>query len=58
LFPNYADAYFFMGLAQLQLKNVVDAERSLQKSVSLDPQQTAHYYPLALLLFGQNRLDE
>jgi len=47
-----------MGLAQLQLKNVVEAESSLQKSLSLDPQQTAHYYPLALLLFGQNRLDE
>ena len=57
-FPNYVDAYFLMGLAQLQLNDSAAAEASLRKSVSIDPSQTAHYYPLALLLFAQDRLDE
>src|SRR5882724_7159630 len=57
-FPNYMDAYFLMGLAQLQLNDSTAAEASLRKSVSMNPAQTAHYYPLALLLFAQGRLDE
>jgi tetratricopeptide (TPR) repeat protein len=55
LYPDYADAYFLMGTAQMQLKDAIAAEASLRKAIVLDVRRTAAYYPLAVLLFGQRR---
>ncbi|HET8923369.1 MAG TPA: carboxypeptidase regulatory-like domain-containing protein [Candidatus Acidoferrum sp.] len=58
LYPGYADAYFLMGMAQMQIKAAPGAEASLHKAIALDAHRTAPYYPLAMLLFGQRRLSE
>ena len=58
LYPNYADAYFLMGTAQMQTSAASDAEISLRKAIALNGHMTAPYYPLALLLFGQHRYAE
>ena len=58
LYPGYADAYFLMGTAQLQVNAVSAAETSLRKAIALNAHMTAPYYPLALLLFGQHRYAE
>ena len=58
LYPDYSDAYFLMGAAQMQLNNATTAEASLRKAIALDAHRTAPYYPLAILLFGQQRFTE
>ena len=58
LYPAYADAYFLMGTAQLQVNAVSEAETSLRKAIALNAHMTAPYYPLALLLFGKHRYAE
>lgn len=58
LYPAYAEAYFLMGTAQLQASAASDAEASLREAMQLDVHLTAPYYPLALLLFEQQRYAE
>jgi len=58
LFPQYADAFLFLGTAHLQLGEAGPAEESLRKVLALDPRTTPPYYPLATLLFSQKRYDE
>lgn len=58
IFPNYTDAYFLMGTAQMQINDAQAAEVSLRKSIALDSRRTSPYYPLAMLLFGQRRFDD
>ena len=58
LYPGYADAYFLMGAAQVQLHAAPVAEASLRKAIALEAHKTAAYYALAILLFGQRRYNE
>jgi tetratricopeptide repeat protein len=58
LYPGYADAYFLMGTAQMQTSAASGAEASLRKAIALDARFIAPYYPLALLLFAQQRYAE
>ena len=57
LYPGYADAYFLMGTAQMQA-SASDAEASLRKAIALDARFIAPHYPLALLLYAQQRYAE
>jgi len=58
LYPEYPDAYFLMGTAQMQLNAAPAAEASLRKAITLDAHRTAPYYPLAMLLFGHGHFDD
>jgi tetratricopeptide (TPR) repeat protein len=58
LYPDYRDAYFLMGTAQMQLNAAPAAEASLRKAITLDAHRTAPYYPLAILLFSQGHFDD
>jgi Flp pilus assembly protein TadD len=58
LYPGYAEAYFLMGTAQVQMSAASDAEASLRKAIAPDARFIAPYYPLALLLFAQQRYAE
>jgi tetratricopeptide (TPR) repeat protein len=58
LYPEYPDAYFLMGTAQMQLNDPPAAEASFRKAIALDAHRTAPYYPLAMLLFGQGHFDD
>ena len=58
LYPGYADAYFLMGTAQMQTSAASDAEASLRKAIALDARFIAPHYPLALLLYTQQRYAE
>jgi len=57
-FPSYADAYFLLGTAQMQINQAIDAEASFRRAVAIDAHRTAPYYPLAMLLFSQRRFDD
>lgn len=57
-FPGYAQAFFLMGTAQIQINDASAAEASLRKAIELDPHMTAPYYALAVLMFGQRRYAE
>jgi tetratricopeptide (TPR) repeat protein len=58
LYPEYPDAYFLLGRAQMQLSAAPAAEASFRKAIALDAHRMAPYYPLAMLLFGQGHFDE
>jgi tetratricopeptide (TPR) repeat protein len=58
LYPEYADAYFLLGSAQIQINQAAAAEASLRKAIAIDDRRPAPYYPLAMLLFSQDRLDD
>lgn len=58
LYSGYGDAYFLLGTAQLQINEASAAEVSLRKAIALDEHRSAPYYPLAMLLYSQRRLDE
>ena len=57
-YPAYAQAYFLMGTAQIQINDASAAEVSLRRAIQLDPHITAPYYALAVLMFGQQRYAE
>ena len=57
-YPGYAQAYFLMGTAQIQINDPFAAERSLRTAIELDSHTTAPYYALAVLMFGQRRYAE
>ncbi len=58
LYPDYSDAYFLLGTAQMQLNDAKAAETSLRKAIALDAHRTGPYYPLSMLLFGQRRFND
>jgi len=58
LYPDYADAYFLLGVAQLQVNDASAAEASLRKAISLDARRTGPYYPLAMILFSQRKFSD
>jgi len=58
IYPDYADAHFMLGTAQIQINAAAEAETSLRKAIALDERMSAAYYPLAVLLFGQKRFAE
>lgn len=58
LHSDYADAYFLLGSAQMQINEAAAAEASLRKAIAIDARRTAPYYPLAMLLFSQRRFDD
>jgi tetratricopeptide (TPR) repeat protein len=58
IFPSYADAYFLLGTALMQINQATDAEASLLQAIAIDAHRTAPYYPLAMLLFSQRRFDD
>lgn len=58
LYPGYADAYFLLGSAQIQINANSAAEESLKKAIALNAHLKAAYYSLAVLLFGERRYSE
>ncbi len=58
LYPDFADAHFMLGTAQMQINDSTAAEASLRKAIAIDAHRTAPYYPLAMLLFSQRRFDD
>ena len=57
-YPDYADAYFLLGTAQMQTGALAAAEASLRKAISIDSKRTGPYYPLAMILFGQKKFSD
>jgi len=57
-FPAYWEAYFRLGMAQLQLNSLEDARASLAKAVELDSKSLGPYYPLAVVLITLKRYPE
>lgn len=58
LFPSYAEAFFMLGMAHLQLNDSEQAQAALEKARELNPKALEPYYPLAVLLVSQKRYDE
>jgi tetratricopeptide (TPR) repeat protein len=56
--PDYHEAYFLMGVAQVQLGSAEDGRKSLAKAVDLAPDFLPAYYPLALVLYGEGKFEE
>lgn len=56
--PDYHEAYFLMGVAQVQLGSTEEGRKSLAKSIELAPDFLPPYYPLALVLYGEGRFEE
>src|SRR5205085_2030569 len=54
-YPDYCDAYFLLGAAQLQIGAASAAETSLRKAIAIDRHRPGPYYPLAMLLFSQRK---
>jgi Tfp pilus assembly protein PilF len=48
-FPANAMAYNLLGWSQTGTGNTVEAEKNLQKSITMDPKQAAPYYNLGKL---------
>ena len=49
-FPDYYEAYFLMGMAQVATDSSEDAIASLHKAIELKPSFLEPYYPLGVLL--------
>jgi tetratricopeptide (TPR) repeat protein len=58
LFPDYYEAWFMIGTANMQLKAFENAQKSFEKSVEINPEFVRPYYPLAVLLESQKRHEE
>ncbi len=58
LAPQFYDAYVVLGLAQLQLQALDDAEKSLVRALELEPRLLPPYHPLATILITRRRFDE
>jgi tetratricopeptide (TPR) repeat protein len=57
-YPEYYEAYFLAGMADLQLKQPDDARAALAQAVKLNSRFIQPYYPLATLLMGQKHYGE
>ena len=58
LFPEYYEAYFMLGSAQMQLKAYDEAQQAFEKAIELNPQFVRPYYPLAVLLTSRKRHED
>lgn len=58
LFPEYYEAYFMLGSAQMQLKAYGEAQQAFEKAIELNPQFVRPYYPLAVLLASLKRHED
>lgn len=58
LHPEYIDAYYNMGIAQVESGNLQEAFISFQTTIELDPSHANALYNLGLTLSKQNKLDE
>lgn len=58
LHPEYIDAYYNMGIAQVEAGNLEDAVESFQTTIELDPNHTNAFYNLGLTLSKLDKLDE
>ena len=57
-FPDYYEAYYMLGMAQLKIGDATGGEASLRKSVEINPKYFEPYYPLAELLIRLQRYEE
>src|SRR5260370_7523842 len=55
---GYAYGYFLRGTEERQASAASDAEAFLRKAIALDARFIAPHYPLALLLYAQQRYAE
>jgi tetratricopeptide (TPR) repeat protein len=58
LFPDYYEAYFMFGVAEMQLKAYDEAQKAFEKAIELNPQFVRPYYPLAVLLTSRKRHED
>jgi predicted O-linked N-acetylglucosamine transferase (SPINDLY family) len=58
LHPEYIDAYYNMGTAQVESGDLEDAITSFQTTIELDPNHANALYNLGLALSRQDKLDE
>ncbi|WP_434685085.1 tetratricopeptide repeat protein [Pseudanabaena minima] len=58
LHPEYIDAYYNMGISQVEAGNLEDAIASFQTTIELDPSHANALYNLGLALSRQDKLDE
>ena len=58
LHPEYIDAYYNIGIAQVESGNLEEAFISFQTTIELDPSHANALYNLGLTLSKQNKLDE
>jgi tetratricopeptide (TPR) repeat protein len=58
LFPEYYEAHFMFGVAEMQLKAYDEAQQAFEKSIELNPQFVRPYYPLAVLLTSRKRHED
>lgn len=56
--PDYYEAYFLMGIAQVQLGSIEKGGRSLSKAVELAPDFLPPYYPLTVVLYSEGKFEE
>lgn len=57
-YPDYYEAYFLLGMAELQLKQPDDARAALAQAIKLNPKFLEPYYPLATLLIAEKQYGE
>ena len=57
-YPDYHEAYYLLGMAQLKTGDATGGEASLRKSIELNPHFLDPYYPLADLLILMKKYAE
>lgn len=57
-YPGYYEAFFLLGMAELETNSPQEGQAALRKAIELNPQFFQPYYPLASLLVGQKRYEE
>lgn len=58
LAPEFYDAHYALGLAQLQLQALEEAEKSLARAIEVEPKLLQPYHPLATILITRRRFEE
>ncbi len=58
LAPEFYDAHYALGLAQLQLQALDEAEKSLARAIEIEPKLLQPYHPLATILITRRRFEE
>ncbi len=56
--PSYERAYYANGMAQVDLKNFVEAEKAFLKAIRLDENNGETWYDLAFVFYEQRKYDE
>lgn len=58
LAPEFYDAHYALGVAQLQLQALEEAEKSLARAIELEPKLLPPYHPLATIMITRKRYAE